>query len=867
MEMQRVIESLSKHFEAGRIVFWQDVDGEFKDSIDQIKIDGVEVIDINNRAPLEIKIDIELDRPDNKFLLYADGARPATETDWLLDIRHYAQPFSADRASMMVRELGLVRPSLRDHVAARGKFFASRDRVERLARLVEPHDGEPVLDLKIMAVLSKSDQWEFHHLLMAVFEQLADAHDLAARSALMDEFDKYGVDGTFWQNCQTYFGFEHDAPTLGGLLTRVLVSDFGKTVNGSTPAALKHFMLPNKGLANAVVFLDRWRDSASYHRSYDVISALVAGEIDLDRHIDGLQPEILKDSKTFQASEKAVARQLTRRIVDSGTAIDEAEVMAIASVRQHAYWADPKWGNSDDAPRQAMSYVYDALVHAAQLLALRQRHAGGFEYATAGAFWQAYESELFRFDQLYRLFCEVADKVEQRGWDILKSLRELVEDVYCNGFVAPLALSWGKHAEKLVAGDWRIDGVDRQARFFNAHVAPHIDKGPDRRIFVIISDAFRYEAGVELEAELNGRYRFTAKLSSQLSVLPSYTALGMASLLPHTKLSMGKDGIVSVDGKSSAGLENRGKILAGHSGVAVKADDLMAMKKDAGRAFLEGKQVVYVYHNVIDQTADTGNEDGTFAAVRKAIDDIAALVRHIMNNLNGTNVIITADHGFLFQETAPSAVDKNNIDVKPINPITAKKRYVIGDDLGDNVGAWRGKLASTSNVVGDTEFWVPKGTNRFHFVGGARFVHGGAMLQEICVPIIKVRQQKDLKAKAATKISTVGVTLLNYPAKITTPRQRITLLQTEAISDRKKPATVKIGIYDDGQAISSVETVSLDSATPQMNEDWKKDVWLTLANAPFDKSKKYSLIVRDAGSDSEVVRQDVSIDLAFSSDF
>ena len=37
------------------------------------------------------------------------------------------------------------------------------------------------------------------------------------------------------------------------------------------------------------------------------------------------------------------------------------------------------------------------------------------------------------------------------------------------------------------------------------------------------------------------------------------------------------------------------------------------------------------------------------------------------------------------------------------------------------------------------EFWIPKGANRFHFTGGARFVHGGAMLQEIVVPVITVR--------------------------------------------------------------------------------------------------------------------------------
>lgn len=867
MDMQRVAENLSGLFETNRIVFWQDVDGEFNGSVEQIGLNGVEVVKVGERSPLEIKFAIELERPNDKFLLYADGELPPVESDWLLDIRHYAGAFSADRASMIVRELGLVRPSLREHVASRAKFFASKDRIEKLARLAEPQDGEATLDLKIMAVLARVDQWEFHHLLMALFQQVAETHDLDLSSDLLMEFDKYGVATPFWQHCQTYFGFEHEAPTLGGLLIRLLVSDFGKTMNGSTPLALKHLMLPPKGLANAIVFLDRWRDSAGFHQNYDVVSSLVAERIDLERHLDGLQPEVLKDSKTFLASEKAVARQLTRRVVEAGTAVDEAEVAAIASLRQNAYWADPRWGDSEDAPRQAMSKVYDALVHAAQLLALRRDHAGGFDHASAEAFWQAYETDLYRFDQRYRLFCEAADKVEPQGWDILKSLRAVIEDVYCNGYVASLALSWGKHADKLIRNEWRIEGVDRQARFFNAHVGPFIDKGTDRRVFVIISDAFRYEAGVELESELNGRYRHTAKLSSQLSVLPSYTALGMASLLPHTTLSMGNDGVVSVDGKSSAGLENRSKILATHNGVAVRADDLMAMKKDTGRAFLEGKQVVYVYHNVIDQTADTGNEDGTFAAVRKTIDDLAALVRHIMNNLNGANIVITADHGFLFQETAPSAVDKNSIEAKPASPIVAKKRYVIGEELGDDPGAWRGRLASTSNVVGETEFWVPKGTNRFHFVGGARFLHGGAMLQEICVPVIKVRLQKDAKAKAATKVSTVGVTVITPPTKITTPRQRISLLQTEPVSDRKKAATVKVGIYDDGQAISSIETVSLDSTTTQMNEDWKKDVWLTLGNRSFDKSAKYSLIVRDAATDSEVVRQDVSIDLAFTSDF
>ena len=49
-------------------------------------------------------------------------------------------------------------------------------------------------------------------------------------------------------------------------------------------------------------------------------------------------------------------------------------------------------------------------------------------------------------------------------------------------------------------------------------------------------------------------------------MLPSYTGLGMAALLPNETLGIQTDGIVLVDGFSSAGLDNRNKLL----GQAVK---------------------------------------------------------------------------------------------------------------------------------------------------------------------------------------------------------------------------------------------------------------------------------------------------------
>jgi hypothetical protein len=171
---------------------------------------------------------------------------------------------------------------------------------------------------------------------------------------------------------------------------------------------------------------------------------------------------------------------------------------------------------------------------------------------------------------------------------------------------------------------------------------------------------FRYEAAQELTTELNRKYRFEATLSSQLGVLPSYTALGMASLLPHKTLAY-KGTDVLLDGKSSSASERNG-ILQAVDGLACKADDLMAKKKEEGREFVKDKRVVFVYHNTVDAIGDDGKTEGkTFEAVRTAINELAALVGYIVNNLNGHHIVVTADHGFLFTETARVETDKSKL--------------------------------------------------------------------------------------------------------------------------------------------------------------------------------------------------------------
>jgi uncharacterized protein (TIGR02687 family) len=298
--------------------------------------------------------------------------------------------------------------------------------------------------------------------------------------------------------------------------------------------------------------------------------------------------------------------------------------------------------------------VYDALIAAADFFALRNQYQPGFDFPNAVAMYRAYETTLYQFDQLYRHFHEAADQAEAQGWNILKPLRDTLEAAYTNWYMPQVALAWGTFP--LLTGyyaqaTWQLETVANQYDFYRKHVQPRLNEAENRKVYVIISDAFRYEAAQELTQALNGMYRFEASLSSQLGVLPSYTPLGMASLLPHDTLTYKDNSDVLVDSKPIDFLDQRHAILHPVNGLACWAADLMAKKKDEGRAFVDGKRVVYVYHDTVDATGET-DEDKTFAGVRTAIDELAGLVSYIINSLNGNHVVITADHGFLLQRNS-----------------------------------------------------------------------------------------------------------------------------------------------------------------------------------------------------------------------
>ena len=189
----------------------------------------------------------------------------------------------------------------------------------------------------------------------------------------------------------------------------------------------------------------------------------------------------------------------------------------------------------------------------------------------------------------------------------------------------------------------------------------------------------------------------------------------------------------------------------------------------------------------------------------------------------------------------------------------------MGKDFGKSDKVFAGSTKQTSNTEEDMKFWLPKGTNRFDFVGGAKFFHGGAMLQEIVIPIVTVSEMKGIH-KEKSQVGIVGVSLLGSVKKIVTNIPRFEFIQTDAVSQRMKSRTLKISLRDGNEIISSEETITFDSSSSSMDER-KKVVRLPLKSGKFDNKKEYSLVLRNAEDETEYERLPIMIDIAFANDF
>lgn len=423
-----------------------------------------------------------------------------------------------------------------------------------------------------------------------------------------------------------------------------------------------------------------------------------------------------------------------------------------------------------------------------------------------------------------------------------------MENIYTNEYLDKLLQKWNSG----ILEENTLSKLPLQIDFYDSNIG-----GLKDRTVVIISDALRYEVGHELYTVLADDPKSNIRIDTSLSVLPSYTRLGMAALLPHKSITMSDDYTVLVDGMGCDNLLTRQNILQRYcdNGICVQFDDIKNMKKSELRDIFTGKQLVYVYHNQIDARGDKANtEDEVFVACKEAVNEIADLIRRISSNANTHHFIVTADHGFIYKRDKLNESDKINVRDKNafVNRRFIVSNEAIYEDGIENISMGRILRNDDNKVVS-----FPISSSVFKVSGGGQnFVHGGSSPQEMLIPVLNIKMER-----GHIDTGNAQIALVSMVQKITSNVTVLEFIQSEAVSDTVKATTYKLYfISDDNEKISNEATLFADSR----ELDARKRIFrmnFRFKDKKYDKNRNYYLAAYDEGSGEEIWRHHVVMDL------
>ncbi|MCP9771674.1 BREX-1 system phosphatase PglZ type A [Synechococcus sp. Tobar12-5m-g] len=786
----RVHDSLDAALARKRVVIWYDAPGEWSDVFVSYTGKGVEKRRVEGNE-FASKVLVARGPSHQRFLLYIPSEKPEEKDNWLLDLLLAGHEFKADRASLDIQDAGLTL-EFRDLAKQHSAFFRSMVRTQKLREQLRSTDDARSIRLKMMAVLAGVPA-DIDKLLLH-FLSRAEPHELPLSDEVQEAYGSHALVEAFWAAVVAKFGYGSTQPNL-----RDFAVSLFRSVN---PLQAKADLKPH-----GRVFLSFWKDSLSSRPAFEAWSTLLADTLQIEAQLaDATDPQ-LGDDDTFELFDRYTLHRLVQGFQAGAPACTLLEL--IRSRRSSTWFEKHRRG-------------YQAIEQAIQLRSLLQTTE--LSVASFDQGLQLYVERWWQLDQAYRLCIANLRAYGQPG--LMEGLKGWVENHYVNNFLLPLSDHWSDQVAKLTT--WQAEALPRQREFYARHVNPVLAKG--QRLFVVVSDALRYEAARELAQKLTHGKGWSTEVEALFGALPSYTQLGMAALLPGAQITINPaDATVAIDGQSASGTNNRDKILKGATGgraKAIRAGDFLALNsRTDGRTLTKDHDLIVIYHNVIDQVGDKLNtEASTFEAVEQAFEELQAILRKIAN-LNGSHVVITADHGFLFQQ---EAVDTIDTAVFPkADALTFKNRRFA---YGEEIDPARGLKVFTAQALGFMGTWsavFPLSLGRFPIKGsGSRFVHGGPLLQEVVVPVIKLkRERKDDSCL-------VEVEVLRVPSKVTTGKVPVSLFQRDAISPTVLPIRLKVALYAkaDGTLLCESKTLVFDSTAAEPREREQR-LELVLSNA------------------------------------
>ena len=622
------------------------------------------------------------------------------------------------------------------------------------------------------------------------------------------------------------------------------------SLKATVPVSMQSYILKKRN--DVVVFIRNIMDNVLYQDAYDNLAERVNKAL---RFVVRIKDDLKKDNdKSIQLADIMACDafkelddiiigwaldQLNDEILDAQ--IDGMNIAQIADQRiSKAYHFGEVYKNE----YQALKYAY-----------MMMKSVSLMEFTSdIKVLVDKYQKETYLIDSYYRWFYYSYDKIEDA--DRFSGVRERVENIYSNTYLQNLTPKWNMNFT-----DETIQsvGLVKQDDFYKHYLKGYEAK--NNRIIVIISDAFRYECAKELMERFELDEKCEAKMETMLSVLPSVTSVGMASLLPHNELDVDSQLNVTVDGQACGDMVSRDKILKNQNenNVALSFDELANANQATIRELLQGKKIVYIYHNQVDARGDKpASENEVFNACSEAIEEIYRLIKRLTGYISAPKFFITADHGFLYKRDKLQEFDKVSYP-KEICAYS-NKRFLLTTEAVSEQGMASRMMAYLKGLYVTT----PIGADIFKVAGGGQnYVHGGSSLQEMLVPVIELTTNT-----RGVAYDYVDVILTSVGRKVTNLITYFDFIQTEKVTDTMKARNiVAYFATEDGEKISFDVPIVANSRedAPEKRTFHEK---FTLKTREYKYGDKYYLVLADANDEKNILQQyEFMIDIAFVDDF
>lgn len=782
----RIVLALTKLFDRHRVVFWYDAKQELRDDFEILSLPDVEKIEIANNE-FGIKYRVLREQPEQKFLLYREGPQPADLENWLLDVQLAQGEFRTDQVAIWLSELELgleFVDVVEDHV----EFFRAIKRREALRKRLKDDDTPGQIRLKMLAVCAGSES-RMDAVVESLLQELAEGRDDKLKLLSRCQLDDF-----LWDQLFRLYEYHSVEKSLKDFLIRIFHDCYIMEVDpekyGRTRKLDWDKNIPPSFMSQDIqVFLKRWKDSRQFETSFETLSEECANVLGIEQDLGKRVFREIIDLDYFRLVDQKIISDLVQAVASQ--TVSSGDVSLWVRQRRQSHW----YGE--------YQHLYEAIDYAAQF-----NHAlteAKLDMTSLSEGIHLYSRFWFQIDQLYRKFTYHVRMSGQAS--LMSPLTDQIENLYSNNFLLKLGDRFQVFVDE--TSKWEANSVRRQNDFFGSWVQPFLRKG--KKVCVIISDAMRYEVGDELLSLVRQEDRYAAELESVLSMLPSYTQLGMAALLPNKELAIADNetGTVLVDGQRSQGTANRIKILEQSTAVrttACKADELMAMKGENCRSLIRDHDVVYIYHNRIDATGDKReSEERVFEAVEETLNELIRIIKKL-TAANASNLLVTSDHGFIYQNRAIDESDFSGADADGDLVLFRDRRFVLGKGLTETQSLH--KFSSDQlGLVGEVEVQIPKSINRLRRKGsGSRFVHGGASLQEVVIPVLKINKKRQ------SDVTAVEVDILRGSSSVITSGQlAVTMYQAGPVTEKIQPRTLRAGIYTEaGELVSDSHELIFD---------------------------------------------------------